>query len=62
MINEDFAKPVVAKGRSNVARFAVAGVPAAIITISLFMTMENLVEVDDFSPPETHGIRSGSLY
>lgn len=52
MTNENCAKPVDAKGRSKVTRFAVTGVPAAIVTMSLFMTMQHLVEVDDFSPPD----------
>ncbi len=38
--------------RSKLKRLSAVAIPASVITASLFMAMQNLVEVDDFSPPE----------
>jgi len=37
---------------SGLRKGAVVALPAAIVTCSLFMAMQHLVKVDDFSPPE----------
>ena len=38
--------------RSKLKRLSAVAIPASAITASLFMAMQNLVEVDDYSPPE----------
>ena len=38
--------------RSKWRRFAAVALPAGVVTGALFVAMQNLVEVDDFEPPE----------
>lgn len=48
----DRSQASVSSGPSKLYRFSLVAVPAGLITVSLFATMERAVAVDDFSPPE----------
>lgn len=48
----EIVEPASPTNRSQVARLSLVAVPAGVVTVSLFVAMQSLVEVDDFSPPE----------
>lgn len=52
MLDSDRSQPRSSSKPSKLYRFSLVAVPASVITVSLFATMERAVTVDDFSPPE----------
>ena len=48
----DKSKTNVVTGHSKLRRMSAVALPASAVTVSLFMAMQYLVQVDDFSPPK----------